>query len=132
MTHSHGPDDVATLQDRVETQREAIAQLRAALAPAHGIGRTALGFSPQEQVIVELLLRGGVVTHERISQRLYGARHGEGAAAPGIVKVHVFHIRRKLEGEGVAIENVYGLGYRMADDQKRRLRAALAREMERA
>jgi two-component system, OmpR family, response regulator len=70
-----------------------------------------LELSGREWTLLELLVqqRDKVVTKEQIAQ----AWVGEGAeSGPGnTIEVYIHRLRRKLEGSGVAIRTVRGLGY---------------------
>jgi hypothetical protein len=119
-------DTIAALKAVTETQAEAIAQLKANLAPRQGfqaIGR----FSPQEEIVLAAILRFDMATFEQIYQGLYAGRYGRDTPDNSIVKVHVCRIRHKLSPYGIAIESWYGRGYRMGPDSKARLRALIDR-----
>lgn len=83
---------------------------------AEGRDATANGrsvkLSPRERKLLELLLRrrGQIVTREEILAAAFGYEFNPGT---NLVDVHVAHLRRKLEGGGVAIETMRGLGFRL-------------------
>jgi two-component system OmpR family response regulator len=62
--------------------------------------------------MLEILLQraGRIVSKEQLVDLL--CQRGEGVSANAI-EVYVYRLRRKLEGGGVKIETVRGLGYRM-------------------
>ena len=64
--------------------------------------------SPREWELLDLLLveRNKVVHKDRIT-----AAWGPGGEAPGMIEVYIHRLRRKLEGSGLAIRTVRGLGY---------------------
>lgn len=76
--------------------------------------------SPREWDLLDLLLsqRDRVVQKEQITRAWAsdGGR-GEGPAAPGIIEVYIHRLRRKLEGSGLSIRTVRGLGYLLELDQ---------------
>ena len=66
--------------------------------------------SARELSVIELLLlrEGRVVTKQQIVDHLY---NWEENASPNSVEVFVYRLRRKLEGSGVDIRTVRGMGY---------------------
>jgi len=77
----------------------------------------AMELSPREWDLLDLLLsqRNRVVQKDQITQawaadRSEGGR-GEAPAAPGMIEVYIHRLRRKLEGSGLSIRTVRGLGY---------------------
>jgi DNA-binding response OmpR family regulator len=110
---------------------ELLARLRALLRRAHGvadteirlgrlcfdsvkrtarIGDAPLALSAREIEVLEILLShaGRVATKEAIADRLTGWDEGVGENA---VEVYVHRLRRKLDGSGIAIRTLRGLGY---------------------
>lgn len=110
---------------------ELLARLRALLRRAHGVADTQIhmgrfGFdsvkrqasvdgtplvlSAREVEVLEILLghAGRVTAKEAIADRLTGWDEGVGDNA---VEVYIHRLRRKLEGSGVAIRTLRGLGY---------------------
>ncbi|TXI16459.1 MAG: response regulator transcription factor [Roseateles sp.] len=67
-----------------------------------------LELSPREWLLLELLLqhRGRVITKEQILQSW-----GQDANASNAIEVYIHRLRKKLEGAGVAVRTVRGLGY---------------------
>lgn len=76
-----------------------------------------LELSPREWTLLELLLsqRERVVQKGQITQAWHADRSdaaaGEVSAAPGMIEVYIHRLRRKLEGSGLVIRTVRGLGY---------------------
>ena len=66
--------------------------------------------SARELAVVELrLLRSGrVVTKQQISEQLYG---WEESSSSNAVEVFVYRLRKKLEGSGVELRTIRGMGY---------------------
>jgi len=110
---------------------ELLARLRALLRRAHGVadtemrlgrlcfdsvGRAArigdalLVLSARETEVLEILLShaGRVATKEAIADRLTGWDEGVGENA---VEGYIHRLRRKLDGSGIAIRTLRGLGY---------------------
>ncbi len=71
--------------------------------------------SPRERALLELLLRrrGQIVPREEILPAAFSYDFDPGT---NLVDVHVAHLRGKLEGGGVRIESVRGVGYRLTVD----------------
>jgi two-component system OmpR family response regulator len=72
------------------------------------VNEVALELSPREWVLLELLMahRERVVTKEQILQIW-----GQEAGASNAIEVYIHRLRKKLEGAGVAVRTVRGLGY---------------------
>lgn len=70
-----------------------------------------LDLSPREWLLLELLLaqRDKVATKEQIAHA-WGAERSE-SGAPGSTEVYIHRLRRKIEGSGLVIRTVRGLGY---------------------
>jgi two-component system OmpR family response regulator len=73
--------------------------------------------SPREWDLLDLLLgqRNRVVQKDLITRAWAADRAGdgkaEGGSAPGMIEVYIHRLRRKLEGSGLSIRTVRGLGY---------------------
>ena len=69
-----------------------------------------LDLSPREWMLLDLLLtqRDRVVTKDQIAESWAVERSESGA---GSIEVYIHRLRRKLEGSGLAIRTVRGLGY---------------------
>ena len=74
------------------------------------VGEALLALSAREIEVLEILLlhTGRVTTKESIADRLAGWDDGVGENA---VEVYIHRLRRKLEGSGVGIRTLRGLGY---------------------
>jgi len=74
------------------------------------VDETPLALSAREVEVLEILLShvGRVTAKEAIADRLTGWDEGVGDNA---VEVYIHRLRRKLEGSGVAIRTLRGLGY---------------------
>jgi two-component system, OmpR family, response regulator len=72
----------------------------------------ALELSPREWALLDLLLvqRDRVATKEQIAAA-WASDRAEETAASGAIEVYIHRLRRKLEGSGVSIRTVRGLGY---------------------
>jgi two-component system, OmpR family, response regulator len=76
--------------------------------------------SPREFDLLDLLLaqRNKVVGKDQITLAWADDR-GEAPAAAGMIEVYIHRLRRKLEGSGVGIRTVRGLGYLLEADAAR-------------
>ncbi|SHM49055.1 response regulator transcription factor [Rhizobacter sp. OV335] len=74
------------------------------------IDNEAMELSPREWMLMDLLLtqRDKVVTKEQIAEAWAVER---GDANAGSIEVYIHRLRRKLDGSGLAIRTVRGLGY---------------------
>ena len=72
----------------------------------------AVELSPREWDLLDLLLsqRERVVGKDQIA-RAWADDKGEAPNAPGMTEVYIHRLRRKLEGSGLSIRTVRGLGY---------------------
>lgn len=77
-----------------------------------------LELSPREYGLLELLLihRDNVVTKEQITQTW--ANDGGGVGAGNAIEVYIHRLRRRLEGSGLDIRTVRGLGYLLEESGK--------------
>jgi len=75
-------------------------------------GERPLDLSARELGIFEFLLQraGKVVSKEQLLESLYG---WEGETSDNAIEVYIHRLRKKLEGSGVTIATVRGLGYLM-------------------
>ena len=66
--------------------------------------------SARELAVLELLLmrEGRVVTRQQIAEHLYG---WEEEASSNALEVFVYRLRKKLEGSGVDLRTIRGMGY---------------------
>lgn len=73
--------------------------------------------SPREAVLLDLLLVNAdkVVTKEQIAAAWAG--DGSDVGLGNTAEVHIHRLRRKLEGSGLAIRTVRGLGYLLETEQ---------------
>ena len=75
-----------------------------------------LDLSPREWMLLDLLLtqRDRVVTKDQIAESWAVDRSESGA---GSIEVYIHRLRRKLEGSGLAIRTVRGLGYLLEEGE---------------
>lgn len=81
----------------------------------------AMELSPREWILLELLLvnRDNVVTKEQIAQAWTTDGSGGGTG----IEVYIHRLRRRLEGSGLDIRTVRGVGYLLEADGKSPARA---------
>ncbi|MEN9384946.1 MAG: hypothetical protein RI959_1504 [Pseudomonadota bacterium] len=82
------------------------------------VGSETLDLSGREWALLELLVNqlDKVVTKEQIAQ--VWAADGAEPGAGNTIEVYIHRLRRKLEGAGLAIRTVRGLGYLLEEDAK--------------
>ena len=80
-----------------------------------GLGRIHL--TPQRGLILRLLLgrKGQMVSKEALYQAIVGHRPDADWPEQKQIDVQLYWVRRALRGSAVAIENVWGRGYRLVD-----------------
>jgi two-component system OmpR family response regulator len=88
------------------------------------IAGEAVELSPREWMLLELLLvnRDNVVTKEQIAETW--ASDGNGASSSNGIEVYIHRLRRRLEGSGLDIRTVRGLGYLLEMQGKNTPRSA--------
>ena len=71
---------------------------------------------PRELGLIEglLLYAGRIAPREHLINRLFGF----GEAGPNALEVYVSRLRKRLQGSGVRIRTLRGLGYRLEDDSE--------------
>ena len=76
-------------------------------------GNELIDLSPREWMLLDLLLtqRDRVVTKDQIAESWALERSAESGSGAGSIEVYIHRLRRKLEGSGLAIRTVRGLGY---------------------
>jgi two-component system KDP operon response regulator KdpE len=74
----------------------------------------AVKLTPTEYALLKLLARnvGKIVTQKQILRDVWG---GQVADASHSLRVHVNHLRHKMEGSGVEIRNEPAIGYRLVE-----------------
>lgn len=80
------------------------------------------GFTKTEAAVLAILLKRGVVTKEAMMIFLYSGRIDD-APDPKICDVFVHHVRRKLKSHGITISKVWGVGWRLDEVNREKLRA---------
>jgi two-component system, OmpR family, response regulator len=124
------PFDFPELEARI---RALLRRTRGAGASAQQFGRlafdrdarratiegTLLDLSPREWMLLDLLLtqRDRVVTKDQIAESWAVERSAEAGSGAGSIEVYIHRLRRKLEGSGLAIRTVRGLGYLLEEGE---------------
>ena len=74
------------------------------------LGGTPLALTPREHAVLETLLRNAnrTTAKDRLAESVFGLND---EANPNAVEVYVHRVRKKLEGGGVSIATLRGLGY---------------------
>ncbi|GHD58472.1 response regulator [Jeongeupia chitinilytica] len=69
-----------------------------------------LSLTPREHAVLEvLLMRGGkAVSKDALSEKIFGL---DESSSPDAIEIYVHRLRKKLDGSGVAIVTLRGLGY---------------------
>jgi two-component system alkaline phosphatase synthesis response regulator PhoP len=105
----------STAQERQEGSRDVIAaaglQVDAASREVTVQGRPVALRAKEFDLLVHLLQHKGIVlSREQLIERVWGFDfYGQTRT----VDVHIAHLRHKLEGSGVEIETVWGIGYKL-------------------
>lgn len=109
----------------IETLRERVRQLEAALAPAIALPPEWPRLTRQEVALLAALASRDVAPMALLTATLEATGHGHDLAA-GIetLRVRVSGLRKKLGAFGVTIANTWAIGYSLDVATRRRLRAA--------
>lgn len=111
---------LAELETEVETLRAANAALRRELLPDQWLP-PALRLTRQEAVVFLAIFHREFISRDGLFALLYG--HMPSPPTWDCISVFLCRLRAKLARHGVAIETVWGQGYRMTADAKAKLRA---------
>lgn len=84
----------------------------------------ALKLTPEQTRILSLLLKREITTLE-ILYESYSHRFDAPLFLPNLVRVHIYNLRRKLTPLGVKIKKVWGIGYSISADDKKRIHEIL-------
>lgn len=79
--------------------------------------------SPAEEDMLRFIVRREVVTKDAAMIHLYGLRCADEVPQPKILDVMVCRIKKRLKPHNITIENVWGVGWKMPRDDKRRVAA---------
>jgi two-component system OmpR family response regulator len=96
------PDDAVTVLEQLHFDRD---------ARRASVNGTPVDLSPREWLLLDLLLtqRRKVITKDQIAQ-VWSAEVSETGSLASL-EVYIHRLRRKLEGSGLSIRTVRGLGY---------------------
>lgn len=85
-------------------------------ARAFTLAEAALPLTPRESAVLEALIlkNGRPVRKESLFDTVFG--HDEDAN-PTAIEIHVHRLRKKLEGSGVAVHTLRGLGYALGHER---------------
>lgn len=113
---------VTSLENQVEALKQKVASLETELSEGRtGIIPTSLRLTAKEATLLKTLYeRPDVVRKEVLWDELY-ALLPNGGPEPKIIDVFICKMRRKLRSHGITIETVWGRGYRLPAESKKRL-----------
>lgn len=111
---------VADLRAENDELRETIAQLREALTPPV-VYPSAWGLNRQESLILGALACRPVARRQALLLALYGDRRADDLPDPRVLDVYVCKLRAKLRPQGIAIDAIRGVGFRLDDATRARL-----------
>lgn len=114
------------LREENDELRETVRQLRARLDPDRSeLPRWLPHLTRLEQRFLIALGTGRLMSKERLHDQIYGD-DPDGGPELKIVDVFICKLRKKLTPYGVAIETIWGRGYRMTAQTKARVQALIA------
>lgn len=111
---------VADLRAENDELREIIAQLREALAPPV-VYPAEWQLTPQESTVLAAMACRPVATRLGLMLALFGDRDADDMPEPKNIDVYICKMRKKLRPHGIEIENVFGVGFRLAPAVRARL-----------
>ena len=112
-------EDVLALRQRVAELEERIRQLTALLAPPGVQAPREWRLTNSEHTVFQVLVARPVATKEMILAALYWDKGLEEPELK-IIDVFICKLRKKLSQHGVAIATVWGRGWSMPEDVRRR------------
>lgn len=114
---------IERLEEENDVLRERIAMLETMLSGPEDILpiEVAMALSNSERLVLGALLQRERVSKDQIMATLY-RNSGKDEAEPKIVDVFICKIRKKLKPFGVDIETLWGTGYFIGVDGKKKLR----------
>lgn len=121
--------EVTILRERIAHLEEELRQLKEDIKPSRNpfIGR--LGLTLQLAEIVHALHRSDKCSQALLDRVTEASGHGERGTDDGLVcnrtKVALSKIRKCLSPYGVKVRTIWGFGYAMSDEDKRKLTAIL-------
>lgn len=118
-------DYVASIERENDELRERVAALEGQLGMLFD-APLVLELTGQEARIFGMLLRRDVLTKDAAMLGLYGHRNADEEAEPKIIDVFICKMRKKLTPFGIAIETIWGRGYRMPAVSKAAAQALVA------
>lgn len=115
------------MREDLDEAREMARQLReqAFGAPIEGALKQRWALAPSEATILGVLLSRETARKEALLDALY-FDDPNGGAEEKILSVFICRMRPRLKRDGVLIETVWGVGWRLAPEMKARVRALLA------
>lgn len=121
----------AQLRDRIEYLEAENANLRDLLTVSPDTDfiracRAALRLTPSSAKVLQIMMFGRRTSKLAILHAYYDGNEGDRDTK--LIDVQVCHVRKALKPHGVAIETVWGDGYRIAADDKSRVLSILGIE----
>jgi hypothetical protein len=113
---------IAMLEDRVEELERLLG-----IDPAQTDEYRCLGISPTMRVLLGLLMKRESLCHEVAYAALYGNRPESRQPADKIISSFIFRLRNELHRLAVEIRTSNLAGWRIAPDDKQRLRVIVDR-----
>lgn len=118
-------DQTQLLRDRIQELEEELRQIKHDICPPNNPFVARLRLTPQEAALIWTLYNApGVATNERMNIIAveYSTRDTkDGFDATNSTKVRITNLRNKLRRYGVKIQNIYGVGYVIKPDSKKKL-----------
>lgn len=114
-------DLIQRLQDRVEQLEEVLGLSRSSVSRM----RETFGIGPLQAQTLGLLMTRDFVTRDGLYTALYGAAPQSKWPDEKVLDGHLCWLRRHLRSHGITIRTQWGEGWRIAPEDKTRLRAIL-------
>lgn len=122
------PTEEARLRGELETAREEIRQLKAAMSVHDATAQaTRLGISVRGAEILLLLVRRGHANFDQLYDALFDDEDDSCMEWRQAVRQYVKRLRQKLRPHGISIQSIYGHGYRMDEASRAKARELLER-----
>lgn len=118
--------DVIRLRERLEQKEARIAELERLVSEQQIAFPLAWNLTRIQTLILKFLLKRNFANSDQIHAFLYADRIDGGPETEN-VRVHICLLRKKLKPHGVTINWLAGVGYRLDDEAKNRIRSSSKR-----
>lgn len=111
--------EIQRLRDRIEQLEEMLGINPSTMTKIS----LSLGVTKSQAKMLGILMKREVVSWDAMHFALYGDRpEADQPESEANLRKHIIHLRRRLEPTGIKVDAVYGLGWKLANEHKAKLR----------